>query len=483
MIFIFLLTGISANDIQNDIIPHTPSLRSAKSKLGDRIQSETSVQEIVAFDDLNHTQYDFGPVQSNQTTSKVMLVYIILFYIVVGVAFIVSIVRCFCVYREEQAQDITPVILIRFVIVLFETYGNLLMFLNAVYSIIWFIAYTGYRSTTDVVQANPSIFRHLALCEKWGQLQARRQTSSTLSMLVVCLVLTLSTGLQFEQGSLSGSLLRTAPRFGFEVLIWVGTSVVQYLFMNVFYYRFVRNPWIDFVEDCCLSNTSLILLPRRQHGYYIHGKGVHPYSEVGMLEVLQNVQAEKDKTTALRGLIPNDNTITFEVYLQRGVRQEYDTSYLQATEALSSNISTRVGGNNHRLDEAIVQSATSYDSLNKFFRSWIERLQSTQEIEVRSTTMMDRLISFPPNLNESHASIFFRDSDEDHFRSVTIGGVEWSFIFIELFIFMCCDFLTQNRSVCSFIATWVLSKAILFLRGYMGKVNIKKKTMTDHRLF
>ncbi|KAK2962539.1 putative Cell division cycle protein 27 like protein [Blattamonas nauphoetae] len=85
------------------------------------------------------------------------------------------------------------------------------------------------------------------------------------------------------------------------------------------------------------------------------------------------------RTTALRGLIPNDNTITFEVYLQRGVRQEYDTSYLQATEALSSNISTRVGGNNHSLDEAIVQSATSYDSLNKFLRILIRQVFSTLE--------------------------------------------------------------------------------------------------------
>jgi meckelin len=77
--------------------------------------------------------------------------------------------------------------------------------------------------------------------------------------------------------------------------------LAQFLYKKVTYH-FGSDPLDTFADLCQLSNISVFILDETLHGYYIHGRSVHPYTDVNMLKMQTNFREESDGKTPPRGL-------------------------------------------------------------------------------------------------------------------------------------------------------------------------------------
>ncbi len=62
-----------------------------------------------------------------------------------------------------------------------------------------------------------------------------------------------------------------ALRFAIVTIFWLSISALQYLYIRLFHYRFIRNPLTLFIDTCSLANISVIILSESNYGYYIPG--------------------------------------------------------------------------------------------------------------------------------------------------------------------------------------------------------------------
>jgi meckelin len=117
---------------------------------------------------------------------------------------------------------------------------------------------------------------------------------------------------------------------------WLSKVSLKTLFVD----RFYRNKLLQFVDLLSVSNISVIIFDELLHGYYIHGKSVHPHADTDMIDMNNNLMKEevfskqysliladltllKKDLSAQRGLNDSEDQM-FEIFFTKELRTIYD---------------------------------------------------------------------------------------------------------------------------------------------------------------
>ncbi|GCB77610.1 hypothetical protein scyTo_0016717, partial [Scyliorhinus torazame] len=179
-----------------------------------------------------------------------------------------------------------------------------------------------------------SIWRTYFVANEWNNIQTIRKINPIFQIFVVLFFLEVVGFANLTSMSPYSNLKRTAEsdvvppsrilRFGMASGIWLTVGVIQVVFCTGIYERFVEDRISQFIDVCSISNISVMIFSHRCFGYYIHGRSVHGQADTSMEEMNLNLKREADNLCGQRGLIPNTEIETFQIFTTNKIREQYD---------------------------------------------------------------------------------------------------------------------------------------------------------------
>jgi meckelin len=335
-----------------------------------------------------------------------------------------------------------------------------------------------------------SIWRTLFIANEWNEMQTVRRISLELTLLLMVLILVGFDYIKWASTAPSMSDTTTTAthsllRFAVTTLFWIILSCGQMVLNWAVVHRFISNPLTDFVDLVSLANISVFLLRESQHGYYIHGRSVHPHADATIIELRNNMQKEEDNLVAQRGMTPDSDCQTFEIFITPDVRREFNETLLipiaQNILNMQNQVSVRGAAgrpstNKSRLPP--MDLIRGYIAMNRFLSSFIDRIQTSPD-QVRERTFWHRAFGVPPDVMAINKDIFFVD-EPTCFESLISFGVEWHLLLFNILLFSVVDWAMQNV-VAAALIVWGVDKVYAFLRNWLGEMNLSMKTLIDKR--
>lgn len=333
-----------------------------------------------------------------------------------------------------------------------------------------------------------SIWRTLFAANEWNELQTARRTSLILTLFIVLLLLAgfdyqwLATP-QPDSNDLTPGPTHIVLSFGVQSLFFGGIWLGQLILGWAFVHRFVAHPLMDFVDMCSLANVSVFVLRESLHGFYIHGRSVHQHAEGTMLELRNNMLKEEENLVATPGLVPESCLQTFEIFITRDVRQQFnDVLLLPIAQNILNMQNQAVVRGSTRVQKqsktAPVSLIRGYMAMNRFLQNFIDRVQTNPD-QVREKSFWQRAFSIPPDVATINKDLFFMDSDAT-LSSLLSWGVEWDLFLVNFLIFVIISYGLQNVVVGA-VVCWIVQLVYDFCRGTFSRWNLSTKTLIDKR--
>ncbi|XP_060249494.1 meckelin isoform X5 [Ovis aries] len=248
--------------------------------------------------------------------------------------------------------------------------------------------------------------------------------------------------------------------------------LLEIVFFGVFYERFIEDKIRQFVDLCCMSNISVLLLSHRCFGYYIHGRSVHGHADTNMEEMNRNLKREAENLCSQRGLVPNTDGQTFQIAISSQMRQHYDRIHETLTRKngparlLSSSGST------------FEQSVKAYHTMNKFLGSFIDHVHKEMDYFIKDKLLLERILGME-FMEPMEKSIFYNDEGYS-FSNVLYYGNEATLLIYDLMFFCVVDLACQNFVLAAFL-TYLQQEIFRFIRNAVGQKNLASKTLVDQR--
>lgn len=310
-----------------------------------------------------------------------------------------------------------------------------------------------------------SCWRKLFIANKWNQLSIYRNIDLSFIFLIFLLFMI---GFEFESLSLkkpinSGSeqIIEISIIFKFVISTFFLMIIyfIKYLYFFFINDRFISsNPFIDLIDLSSLTNISIFILNNRYHGYYIHGKTIHQYSDISLQEIYKNIENEKNNLCKSRGLIPNQDV--FEIFVSIQFREKYDEIYRD-----------------------IYQNNDSNKLLSLFLSDFIEK-SCPFKYEIKQNLIgFEKFFGPFPNLFIEKKSIFYQDIYYKFKNELMYIGLQYDLIILLILTFTFIDniILTNNNTIISILITFIIDYILFKIRAYFGEKNISKKSMIDSK--
>ncbi|XP_061811036.1 meckelin isoform X1 [Nerophis lumbriciformis] len=328
-----------------------------------------------------------------------------------------------------------------------------------------------------------SIWRTYFVANEWNEIQTIRKIRPTFQIMAVLFFLEV---LGFSNLALRDPwpTLQRPPhaytpsyslimRYGLTATLWLCFGLLQVIFFTVFYEHFVEDKIRQFVDLCSISNISVLLLPHRCFGYYIHGHSVHGHADTNMEEMSNNLRREAESMCGQRGLLPNTDIQTFQVALSVRLRSHYD----KIRESF-----TRRHGPSRLIDAASANqldpNIRAYHTMNHFLGSIIDHAHPDMDYYVRDKLTFERVMGME-FLEPNDKSIFY--NDEGHsFSDVLYYGNEGTLLIFDTLFFCVVDLVSQSF-VLAAVLTYVQQMIFKRIRNVFGRRNIVNKTLVDDR--
>ncbi|XP_054637877.1 meckelin-like [Dunckerocampus dactyliophorus] len=342
-------------------------------------------------------------------------------------------------------------------------------------------------STNGLQKRDPSpisIWRTYFVANEWNAIQTIRKIWPTFQIMAVLFFLEV---LGFSKFALKDPLppAQQSPqvstpshsrilRYGLAATLWLCIGFLQVIF-SVFYEICVDDKIRQFVDLCSISNISVLLLPHRCFGYYIHGRSVHGHADTNMEEMNNNLRREAESRCGRRGLLPNTDIQTFQVALSTQLRSHYDR--------IQESFTTRYRPS-RLMDPALAnqpeQNIRAYHTMNHFLGSVIDHAHPDMDYYVRDKLTLERIMGME-FLEPNDKSIFY--NDEAHtFSNVLFYGHEGTLLFFDTLFFCIIDLACQNF-VLAAVLTYVEQVIFKNIRLWLGKKNLAFKSQVDERFF
>ena len=346
-------------------------------------------------------------------------------------------------------------------------------------------------------EAPVSVWRVLFIANQWGDYQARRLTSPTLTILFMVFFLggihlehlgyvMPGTSREYHEFLESSLLLR----MGLSALLMLALFAGQGIFMVWIYHRYVKNPMEDFVDLCFLAKVSVVILSEDFAGYYLHGRNRMPFADTNMSDINKELQKEVDMNVGPRGLLANsedpalsDNQ-TFQIYIPRTIRDKYNSTLLNriqdaafAQRGRSGVLSMSQRGPGHVADDTDLKAK---HRIEEDFVNMIADVESNPSKQVRNPQFVERLMGMPPELGPGGDKAIFQHDMFSRFKEVLFYGIEAKLVVWNILIFLAVDSSSRNPAVAGLVA-WALNFVAVWVRESFGKENLSKKSLIDGR--
>lgn len=340
-----------------------------------------------------------------------------------------------------------------------------------------------------------SVWRTLLVANEWAEMQTQRQTSSQFTLLWAVYLLAgaqlqnLATA-QPDASDLSDGKLNPVLRF-FNTTLWILTlSYGQRLWNFLIGERYIGEPKShEFIDLCTMAKISILLLPDRYHGYYLHCRSPHTHADGDMLNMVEQLRSEEERSAGARGMEGGPPGVqTFELHATASFRRRYSSIYAQLQGSNAAERAREAGRLGHLRGketkhnrkappEKMVRAARR---LNKFLRNWVDQNEpSFKRAFGDYTSLLERVLEWPPEMGNAQASLLYPDP-EHKFTRVLFLGIETELVVLNVLTFAISDMWFQN-SVTSGLLTYLLEKGLSHFRSHFGKVNMADKTMVDER--
>ncbi|XP_077577448.1 meckelin-like isoform X2 [Stigmatopora nigra] len=325
-----------------------------------------------------------------------------------------------------------------------------------------------------------SIWRTYFVANAWIEIQTVRKIKPTFQIMAVLFFLE---GFGFSKYTLrepwpssTSSNEAATPsyslvlRYGLASSLWLGIGLMQAIFTS-FYEICVYDKFLQFVDLCSVSNISVLLLPQKCFGYYIHGRSVHGHADTNMEEMNKNLRREAESLCGQRGLLPSTDMQTFQVALNTRLRSQYDRIRQSFTGRQRPTRLGDPGAANHW-----EQNIRAYNTMNHFLGSIIDHAHTDMDYYVKDKLGLETVMDLEL-LEPFEKSIFYNDRASS-FSDVLFYGQETTLLVFDMLFFCVVDLAYQNF-VLAGILTFIEQMIFQVICVYFGKKNLVYKTQVD----
>ena len=233
-----------------------------------------------------------------------------------------------------------------------------------------------------------------------------------------------------------------------------------------------------------LANVSMLVLDSPSHGYYIHGKSVHSYSDTNMEELNRFLKKEEGDLAPRRGL-RDTNQQSFEIFITLKMRATFDQIHDPKGASVdevsrTNNMLNRLsplellgGGPSAPIRPATDAQVKQYKQINRFLKSFLDLNLKENPYTVREKTYFERFLTLP---DPSEGNVFFHD--ETGFGWVLLYGIEWHMLTAYAFLYVFID-ISSNLPILAAAFVWIIDMVVVFVRKHFGESNISRKTYLD----
>ena len=328
-----------------------------------------------------------------------------------------------------------------------------------------------------------SIWRTLFIANEFNELQTARMVSTEFTLIVMVYLLegrgwSYYATSQPDGSDLSagGASVHPALRFFVDAALYMAITGAQMMYMQGIHHRFIHNPVDGFLDLLTLANMSAIFIVDKYGGFYCHGQAPHPFMDVDMLTMARNLEQEQQGRRAKRGIMPGDPCLTFEIFINMQVRDEYENEM----KLLDDSSSMRGDRQGLLTNEKTVRV---YQRLNRMFRDLILSEETgTAKYAHKFVDMTPAMRIFPfykktiAEMTESH---FFKDEDQ-RFSSVVFYGIEKQLMIANVVVLSFFHFYTDS-TIASLVIVYAFHLACNWMRERYGTSNIARKCIVDEK--
>ncbi|XP_023223368.1 meckelin-like [Centruroides sculpturatus] len=332
-----------------------------------------------------------------------------------------------------------------------------------------------------------SIWRTYFVAKEWCEIQCLRRVQLGFHLMAVLFFLK---GIGFENFAHADPLTNFSSenvhinvpysficRFSVGSCTYIILATVQIFLRKLIYERFFQDKLQEFVDLCSVSNISVFVMSARQFGYYIHGHSAHGRADVNMREMHDLLRREEEDLCGHRGLLPNTEQQTFQMFLPALVREQYEhlllplNSYSQAADRMQG-----AGGRLSRAD--IDKVANIYHMVKKFLSGFIEHAFKDLDYVIKDKLFLESLLDVE-FIENTDRGCFYNDNGYS-FDNILFRGQEVTIVIFEVMLFTIVDMVAEDY-VYSAIVTFIIAKIIKSIRQSVGKRNLVKKALIDER--
>jgi len=341
----------------------------------------------------------------------------------------------------------------------------------------------------ELITAPVSVWRTFFLANQWNNIQTFRKVNIKFSIILMAFILE---GLNIRYIAAPHPKVRDLKiheptsiflLFGLNCLVWFSICSVQMFFRWAIYGRYYKNRILQFIDLLSLSNISMIIFDETFHGYYIHGRSVHPYADTDIIDISHNLSKEATDLLPKRGF-QNTNNILFEIFMTPEFKNVYENMFSNLQEKIHNSMkkqSITKKFNHHQnqshgmpsFEEDSVLNA--YKGMNKFFCLWLEKNIKDHPFSIEERTFVKNLFGTTPPIRD--ATVFLENSSS-MFTSVIFEGIEWNLLIFYSLLFNFVDMFFDD-CITAAITVCVVDVILLAIRRHFGELNISNKSLID----
>uniref|UniRef100_UPI00398F5FE8 meckelin isoform X4 n=1 Tax=Pristiophorus japonicus TaxID=55135 RepID=UPI00398F5FE8 len=288
-----------------------------------------------------------------------------------------------------------------------------------------------------------SIWRTYFVANEWNNIQTIRKINPNFQIIAVLFFLEVVGFKNLTSMDPYSNLNKTAEsnvapssrilRYGIANSIWLTVGLIQVIFCTSIYERFVDDKISQFIDLCSISNENLC---------------------------------------SQRGLVPNTETETFQIFITSKIREQYD----KIREPIYwTDVPARVLNSPGDLTENRMRA---YNTTNRFLGSFIDHALRDMDYIVQDKLLLERIIGM--ELHEPIDKTIFYNDENLTFTDVLYYGNEGTLLMFDMLFFSVVDLAAQNFILAALL-TYAQQKIIQFIRHALGRKNLAAKTLVDER--
>jgi len=265
--------------------------------------------------------------------------------------------------------------------------------------------------------------------------------------------------------------------FGISTGIWIAIIVGQLLIRRIA--SIFQGGMTDFIDICSLSNVSVLILDEPCHGYYIHGQAPGGTGDCSGTLMNQRLKQEKEGLLLKRGIRPDDDLQTFEMFFPPAFRANLFTLYSSRPQGIGA-------------EERIEENSVLRMRVQQFLLETMDGCRRTDKMSILPMTFFQRMFGVTCSIDEIVApqtGRLYEDQSMFLWLSPLLyggtfcgipSGSEWRLLISEVLLFNSIWRFTESVYA-GVAAAFLFHQLIQFIRQAVGSSALERTSFVDGR--